>query len=128
MLYRLLADAILVFHLLFILFALFGGFFMLWRKWAIFIHLPAAAWATFMGFTGWICPLTPLEKQLREASGDMGYDSAFIEHYIIPVIYPAALDMNMHMVLGYIALAINLAVYALVSYRYGRGADKPGPQ
>ena len=120
MLYRLLADAMLLFHLLFILFALFGGLFILWRKWAVFVHVPAAIWATFVGFTGWICPLTPLEKSFRETSGDMGYAGGFIEHYIIPIIYPAALDMDMHQVLGYIALTINLAVYALVIYRYSR--------
>jgi len=120
MLYRLLADAILLFHLLFILFALFGGLFILWRKWIVFVHLPTAAWATLVGFTGWICPLTPLEKSFREVAGDLGYSGGFIEHYIIPIIYPAALGMDMHMVLGYIALAINLVIYALVIYRYRR--------
>ena len=123
MLYRLLADAMLLFHLLFILFALFGGLFILWRKWTVFVHLPAAVWATFIGFTGWICPLTPLENSFREASGDRGFSGSFIEYYIIPVIYPAALDMDMHLVLGYIALAINLVIYALVIYRYSRRAD-----
>lgn len=123
MLYRLLADAMLLFHLLFILFALFGGLFILWRKWAVFVHLPAAVWATFIGFAGWICPLTPLENSFREASGDRGFSGSFIEYYIIPVIYPAALDMDMHLVLGYIALAINLVIYALVIYRYSRRTD-----
>ena len=61
---------------------------------------------------------SPLEKSFRETSGDMGYAGGFIEHYIIPIIYPAALDMDMHLVLGYIALAINLVIYALVIYRY----------
>lgn len=117
MLYKLLADAILLFHLLFILFALLGGLFILWRKWVVYVHLPMAAWATLVGFTGWICPLTPLEKSFRETSGDLGYSGGFIEHYIIPVIYPAALEMDMHLVLGYIALAINLVIYALVIYR-----------
>jgi len=120
MLYRLLADAILLFHLFFILFALFGGLFILWRKWIVFVHLPTAVWATLAGFTGWICPLTPLEKSFREASGEMGYSGGFIEHYITPIIYPAALDMDMHLVLGYIALAINLVIYALVIYHYRR--------
>jgi len=124
MLYKLLADAILLFHLLFIVFALLGGLFILWRKWVVYVHLPTAAWATFIGFTGWICPLTPLEKSFREASDDLGYSGSFIEHYIIPVIYPAALEMDMHQVLGYIALAINLVIYTFVIYRIKVAGDK----
>jgi len=124
MFYQFLADAILLFHLLFILFALLGGIFVLYRRWVVFVHLPAAVWATFVGFTGWICPLTPLEKHFREVSGDLGYSGGFIEHYIIPVIYPAALEMDMHLLLGYIALVINLVIYMFVLYRKLKGRNQ----
>lgn len=116
MFYKFLADAILVIHLLFIVFALFGGLFVLYRTWAVFVHLPAAVWATFVGFTGWVCPLTPLEKHFREVSDDQGYSGGFVEHYITPVIYPAALEMDMHLALGYIALVINLVIYMFALY------------
>ncbi|WP_028113016.1 DUF2784 domain-containing protein [Ferrimonas kyonanensis] len=125
MFYRLAADAVLVIHLLFILFALFGGLLLLWRGWLIALHLPTAIWATVVGFLGWVCPLTPLENQLRAASGEQGYDGGFIEHYLLPLIYPANLTLNMQLFFGITALSINLAIYSLVLYLRSRQKGKP---
>ncbi|SDJ99481.1 Protein of Unknown function [Ferrimonas sediminum] len=117
MLYRLAADTILVLHLLFILFALFGGLLLLWRRRLWLLHLPAAIWAIAIGYMGWICPLTPLENDLRAASGAKGFDGGFIEHYLLPLIYPPALSLDLQLLFGSIALGINLLIYALVLYR-----------
>ncbi len=114
MLYRLLADGVLVLHLLLIIFGLLGGLLYFWRKWLLVLHVPMAVWISLIEFFGWVCPLTPLENNLRIAGGEAGYDGGFIEHYLSPLIYPAGLTRDLQLLLGVIATGINLAVYSLV--------------
>jgi hypothetical protein len=116
--YRVLADAVVLLHLLFIIFALLGGLGILWRRWVLAIHIPAAIWIAIVELNGWICPLTPLENRLRDASGAAGYAGGFIEHYIIPLIYPVGLTPNIQIVLGALAIVTNLAIYSFVAYRW----------
>ena len=115
--YRLAADAVVVAHGAFILFAVLGGLLALRRRWLALLHLPAVAWALFIEATGRVCPLTPLEVSLRIAAGDAGYNSSFVEHYLIPIIYPAGLTRGVQFVLAAFVLAVNLVVYALVLRR-----------
>jgi hypothetical protein len=92
----------------------FGGLIVLrWWK-VIYLHLPAVAWGAFIELAGGICPLTPLENALRSRAGLEGYKGGFIEHYILPVLYPAGLTRNVQLVLGALVIGINLMVYALV--------------
>ena len=118
MLHRFLADAVLVFHLLFIVFAVLGGLLALRWRWVPWVHLPALAWGATVEFTGWICPLTPLENQLRRAGGEAGYSAGFIEHYLLPVLYPDALTRDTQFILGMVLVLINAAVYIAVWRRY----------
>ncbi len=111
MIYRLLADAVVVFHLLFVVFAVVGGWLALRWRWMPWLHLPALAWAALVEFNGWICPLTPLENHLRLASGAAGYEGGFIEHYLLPVLYPAGLTRDVQFWLGAGLLVINAAAY-----------------
>lgn len=115
--YRLAADAVVVAHGAFILFAVLGGLLALRRRWLALLHLPAVAWALFIEATGQVCPLTPLEVSLRVAAGDAGYDGGFVEHYLIPIIYPTGLTRGVQFILAAFVLAVNLAVYALVLRR-----------
>ncbi len=112
--FKLLADFVVLFHLVFIVFGLFGGLLILYRRWAIWLHLPTAIWIGVIELKGWICPLTPLENHLRRASGAAGYEGGFVEHYLIPVIYPENLTRELQMALGVAAIAINLIVYGFV--------------
>ena len=124
MLYSWLADAVLAFHGVFVAFVLIGGFLVLrWPrlKWA---HLPAAVWGVLIEYVGWVCPLTPLENGLRARAGEAGYSGGFIEHYLLPALYPAHLTSSARWVLGSIALAVNVAAYALV-YRRARRHSAP---
>ncbi len=113
MLYRLTADAVVLLHVGFIVFVISGGF-LAWR-WPrlIWVHLPAALWGTAIELCHWVCPLTPLEKQLRQLSGDAGYEGGFIEHYLIPIIYPAALTTWHQVVLGISVVLLNTIAYAV---------------
>lgn len=115
--YRLLADLIVLVHGAFVLFVVFGGILALWRtRWA-WVHVPAALWGVYVEFAGKICPLTPLENHLRRLAGDRGYHGGFIEHYLIPLMYPEGLTRDIQLELGLIVLAINLVAYGLVVRR-----------
>ena len=114
---RLLADAVVLLHLAFIVFALAGGVLVLFRGYIAWLHLPAVAWAAYAEFTATICPLTPLENSLRKQAGQEGYDGGFVEHYLIPLIYPAALTPRLQMLIGAIVVAVNVAVYTAALWR-----------
>lgn len=118
--YRALADLVLVVHLAFVLFVVLGGLLVLkWTRVA-WLHVPAAIWGVLVEYSGWICPLTPLESSLRVRGGEAGYSGGFIEHYIQPVLYPAGLTRSTQVVLGSLALILNLAAYGIVVSRTRR--------
>ena len=122
MLYRLLADLVLIVHLLFIAFVVAGGFAAVrWPKLA-WAHVPCFVWGALIEFAGWICPLTPLENDLRIASGQAGYAGGFIERYLLPVIYPGALTREIQIWLGVSVLALNVLAYACLVRRLRRRA------
>jgi len=117
---RLLADAVVAFHFAFIVFVVAGGLLVLWRRgWAL-LHLPAVAWGAWTEFTGTICPLTPWEQALRRQAGEAGYAGGFVEHYLVPLIYPAALTPGLQIALGAFVLLLNAALYAGVWRRWRR--------
>ena len=112
--YALLADLVLVLHATFILFVLFGGLLVFWRRRLAWLHIPAAAWGILIELQGWICPLTYLENDLRTAAGGSGYAAGFIDHYLAPLVYPSALNHETQVLLGLAVLLINAVIYALV--------------
>ncbi|MCG2757501.1 MAG: DUF2784 domain-containing protein [Desulfobacteraceae bacterium] len=108
------ADAIIIIHLIFILFVISGGLLVLRNKrWSI-VHLPAALWAVIIEFKGWMCPLTPLENWFREKGGNSIYQGDFIERYLLPIIYPADLTKELQIIFGLSVIIINIAVYIWV--------------
>lgn len=111
MLYRIAADGLVLFHLLFILFVLFGGLLVLKRRHLIWWHLPAATWGMMVEVFHLTCPLTYWENLARDAAGQTVYGGGFIEHYVLPVIYPAGLTPTIQLGLGCVVLVINLWVY-----------------
>lgn len=128
--YRFLADILVVFHLAFVLFVVLGGFLALkWRR-VVWAHIPAALWASLIEVEGWMCPLTPLENRLRLRGGEAGYPGGFIEHYILPILYPGGLTREIQAVLGILVIALNLLIYWYVfttraKSEYDSKCDKP---
>ncbi len=114
---NLLADLVLVGHLGFIAFAVFGALLALRWRWAPLAHLPAFAWAAYIELTAGVCPLTPLENSLRQAGGGAGYSSSFIEHYLVPIIYPPGLTYGVQQWLLAGLLLLNGLSYAYVLVR-----------
>ena len=109
--YRLLADAVVVIHFGFVLFVVLGGLLVLRWKRAAWVHLPCAAWGALIEFGGWICPLTPLEQNLRALGREPGYTGGFVEHYIVSLMYPAGLTRWMQILIGLFVIAVNAFVY-----------------
>jgi hypothetical protein len=110
--FRLLADLIVALHAAFILFVVGGvGLVVRWPR-LLPVHLVCVAWGAYTEFTGTVCPLTPLENQFRRLAGESGYTGGFIEHYLIPVIYPAGLTPRIQLMLGLLAIGVNLIGYA----------------
>ena len=122
MAYRVLADLVVGMHALFVAFVVLGGLLALRWPWIAAAHLPAAVWGALIELRGWVCPLTPLEKSLRAAAGDAGYRGGFIEHYLLPVLYPAGLTRDVQLTLGSLVIAVNLVIYGIVLRRRMAGA------
>jgi hypothetical protein len=109
MLYSVLAELVLVFHAAFIVFALLGGLLALrWRA-LPWVHLPCVLWIILIELKGWICLLTPLENYFREAAGARGYSGGFIEHYLLPLVYPSELTPGLQALFAAIVVGVNLA-------------------
>lgn len=120
MLFRALADAVLLLHLAFVLFVVAGGLLALRWRWMPWLHLPALAWAVWIEFSGRICPLTPLENWLWRAGGKGGYQGGFVEHYVLPVLYPDGLTRELQWTLGAGLVLFNLLVYGWLLWRRRR--------
>ncbi len=110
--YRLAADAVLLFHLAFVLFVVLGGLLALRCPKLAWAHIPAAVWGAWVELSGWICPLTPIEVALHRAAGDAGYAGGFVEHYILAALYPSGLTRGMQLTLGLAVVVLNVAIYA----------------
>ena len=114
--YRLLANLVVVIHLFFVLFSVFGALLLIrWRK-IIWLHIPAAAWAACIEFSGRICPLTPLENWLRLKGAEIGYGGDFVRHYILPLLYPSSLTREIQIILGVLVTGLNIAIYGYVFF------------
>ena len=114
MIYLLLADAVVLLHVAYIAYVLLGA--LLVRRWPVTVwpHLAAVAWGVFIAVTQRVCPLTPLEVALRTRAGQVGYTGGFIEHYVLPVLYPAGLTPGVMVAEGVLVVVVNLGLYAWV--------------
>lgn len=126
MTYRIAADLVLMTHFAFVVLVVAGGLVVYRYAWFAWIHIPAAAWGAFVELTGRICPLTTLENFLRVRAGQEGYANSFVEHYILPVIYPAGLTRHVQLVLAGLVIAINVTIYAMILLRK-KTARRDGP-
>jgi len=116
--YALAADAVLVLHLAFVLFVAVGGLLVLrWPRLA-WAHIPTAIWGAAIEFGGWICPLTPIENDLRARDGESPYTGDFVARYLLPVIYPEGLTRDAQVTLGLAVVLVNAAIYAVVFRRH----------
>ena len=118
MIAQLAANLLVLVHAAFILFVFLGGLIVLRRPKVAYGHLPCVVWGILIEFCGWICPLTPLEWRLLERAGGSGYTGGFVEHYILPLVYPAQLTRGMQIAFGALVLGVNLLVYGILAWRW----------
>ena len=117
MLLSLLADLVLVVHATFILFVVLGGLLLLWQPRIAWVHIPCAIWGAWVELAGWICPLTPLEVDLRTRAGEIGYEGGFIERYVTAALYPQGLTREIQIGLGIAVVAVNVIIYVVAIKR-----------
>ena len=122
MLHHRFADLVVAIHFAFVIFVVAGALLVLRWQWLAWVHLPAAIWGVLIEYAGWICPLTPLEHWLRRAGGEASYEGGFVDHYIIPILYPIGLTRPTQWVLGTIVLVVNVGVYGVLLVRRWRRA------
>lgn len=121
--YGLLAAVVVVAHLAFLVFVTLGALLALRWKRAPWLHVPALLWGSWIELTGGLCPLTPLENRLRQAAGESGYAGGFIEHYLLPIIYPAGLTHETQIALGVALILGNVAIYVWILRRWRLGSS-----
>jgi hypothetical protein len=108
---RALAGVVVLVHMAFVAFVVAGGLLALRWPRVAWVHLPAALWGATIAFGGVVCPLTPLENWLRVRGGGTGYDTGFIEHYLLPILYPMAMTRGVQIGTGVLVVAVNALVY-----------------
>ena len=119
MIYRWLADLTVATHFAFLLFVMLGGLVARRSRWLLLAHLLAVAWAIYVEATpGLVCPLTPLENHFAERAGRAGYEGSFIEHYLVPILYPDGLTPTLQLTLAGLVVLSNLVVYAWSPLRW----------
>jgi len=117
-LYKLLADVLVVAHFAFIAFVVAGGVLVIYRPRVSWVHLPAALWGALVEFTGWICPLTPLENYFRSLAGGASYSGDFVAQYLLFLIYPENLTREVQFALGFFVVIVNVIFYTLAIKKY----------
>jgi len=117
MIFSVLADLAVVFHIMLVLFVLFGGLAVVRRPYLAWLHLPAAVWGTFIEFKGSICPLTYLENYFRHLEGKADYSGSFVEHYLEPLLYPLGLTTRSQTMMGMVVLGLNAATYGYLWWK-----------
>ena len=118
MFFRLAADLVLALHLGFIAFVVLGGLLVLRYRWMAYLHIPAAVWGAFVEISGRICPLTTWENSLRQSAGESGYAESFVEHYLVPIIYPTGLTRSLQFALAGLVIVANIVIYGWLLYRW----------
>ncbi|HEV2760996.1 MAG TPA: DUF2784 domain-containing protein [Acidimicrobiales bacterium] len=116
MLYRLMADLVVVVHLAFIAFVAVGALLAWRRPWLLLLHAPSLVWAVTSVTIGVPCPLTPLEKSLRRLAGQEGYAGGFVDRYVEGVVYPESLTPVLRTM---VAAAVVLGYAGLYRRRHG---------
>ena len=127
---RVLATLVVLAHMAFVAFVVAGGVLALRWPRVAWVHLPAALWGAMIALVGWVCPLTPLENWLRVRGGAAAYDTGFLEHYLLPVLYPVAMTRGLQIGTGAFVVLVNALVYWRIFHALGAGhargaADAP---
>ena len=112
--YEIAVNLVLIIHFAFILFVVFGALFFFASAKIIFIHIPTLIWGSYIMFTHSACPLTHLENWLLHKANLATYSEGFIQHYIIPIVYPIGLSKDLQIYLGITLIVLNIIIYGFI--------------
>ena len=113
-----LAAAVLVLHLLWILWILAGWVFARGKPVLTAVHIASLAWGMAVEIGPWACPLTLLEQRLEARSGRAPYQAGFLVHYLDRVVYP---DLPEALV-GWIGAGVCVVILGVYGFRAARWA------
>ena len=86
--YRVLADIVVLVHLLWIVFLFFGAFLGVRFAPAKVLHIIGLGYALVLNAFGWYCPLTHVEIWARTRHDpELAYTGSFVIHYVEELIY-----------------------------------------
>ena len=114
MYYSLGANLTFAIHFAFIVFVIFGALILFISKKFAFIHVPSVIYGAYIELSHSICPLTYLENWFLKQADLKSYSSSFIEHYLIPIVYPDNLTAELQFYLGFLLILTNIVIYILV--------------
>ncbi len=117
MINRLLARLMVTLHAAYVLFVVFGsGLVLRWPS-LLWVHLAAVAWAFATLTFDLGCPLTPWEKNFWRRGGVEPYPEGFLQHHVLRNHFTAERSRLTHIMLGVLAVVLNVAVYAFMVAR-----------
>ncbi|CAN5501723.1 DUF2784 domain-containing protein [soil metagenome] len=123
--YRVLADVVVVVHFAFVVFLVVGGLLALRWPTVLWFHVPSVAWGAFIVTFSITCPLTPLERTLRARAGRERYEESFIERYVEGILYPDDMLRQAQAV----AAAVVIGSWVALAVRHRRRSSPPvGPR
>lgn len=118
--YKLMADALVIFHLSFVAFVLLGALLVLkWRR-LIWLHIPAVIWGIYIETSHNRCPLTYWENHWRKLGGDAVYNGGFVDHYLMPILYPHEITDEAQLLIAAVIVLINGVCYGIMIFQFVR--------
>ena len=110
-LYSAVATAVLLLHVLFILWIIFGAAFTRARPALQALHIASLIWGILIELLPWTCPLTSVENSVEARAGVQPYQGGFLQHYLDALVYPN-ISPTVLTVAGVIVCLVNLTIYA----------------
>jgi Protein of Unknown function (DUF2784). len=114
---RLLARLVVAAHAGYVVFVALGSLLVLRWPALIWVHVAAVVWAFLTLVFDMGCALTPWEKALWKRGGIEPYSEGFLQHHVLRTRFAAEHSRGIHIVLGALALILNLTVYAIFFLR-----------
>ena len=108
--FRFLAAAVLLVHLVWILLVVFGALWTRGRPVWTALHMASLIWGVTVEIGPWPCPLTLAEEFFEARAGVEPYQGGFLLHYLDRIVYP---DISAWLLVsaGVIVCGLNLLIY-----------------
>ena len=105
-----LAVCVLLLHMLFILWVVFGALLTRSRPVLRWLHIVSLIWGILTELLPWPCPLTVLENLLEGKGVVEPYLGGFLLHYLDKLVYPD-ISATLLTVAGVLICVLNLVLY-----------------